>query len=193
MKREDRAGLTRRDALKIAAGAVALPALFTRAAVAAPATAAPAAASAPRFFTADELALLDEVTETIIPTDSHSPGARAAKVTAYIDGRLAEAYLPVEADVQQRWRDGLRRIDALSQEMNGKAFLAAASDARVAVLTRLAANEKGESNAPDDKFWRELKGATVHGYYTSEIGIHQEMEYKGNTLQQEYAGEEPTD
>jgi hypothetical protein len=25
-------------------------------------------------------------------------------------------------------------------------------------------------------------------YYTSEIGLHQEMEYKGNTLQQEYAG-----
>jgi len=191
VKREDRAGLTRRDALKIAAGAVALPALFTRAAVAAPATAAPAAASAPRFFTADEVALLDEVTETIIPTDSHSPGARAAKVTAYIDGRLAEAYLPVEADVQQRWRDGLRRVDVLSQEMNGAAFLAASPEKRVAVLTRMAASEKDPQTA-EEKFFRELKATTILGYYTSEIGIHQEMEYKGNTLQQEYAGEEPT-
>jgi len=192
VKRADPDGLTRRDALKIAAGALSLPALFTRAAAAAPATAAPAAASAPRFFTKDEYALLDEMTELIIPADGHSPGARAARVAAYVDGRLAEAFVPAEADVQQRWRDGLRRVNALSQEMNGKAFRAASPEQRVGVLTRLSANEKDEPKSTDDKFWRELKGATVHGYYTSEIGIHQEMEYKGNTMQQEYAGEEPT-
>jgi glucoside 3-dehydrogenase (cytochrome c) hitch-hiker subunit len=185
-----RDGLTRRDALKIAAGALSLPALFTRSVAAA--SAAPAAAAAPRFFGKDELALLDELTETIIPTDGHSPGARAAKVAAYIDGHLAEAYLPVEADVQQRWREGLRRVDALSQEISGKAFLAASPEQRVAVLTRLSANETSEPKSADDKFWRELKGATIHAYYTSEIGIHQEMEYKGNVLQGEYAGEEPT-
>jgi len=191
VKREDPAGLTRRDALKIAAGAaLSVPALFTRA-MAASATAPAAAASAPRFFTKEELALLDELAETIIPADGHSPGARAAKVAGYIDGRLAEAYLPVEADVQQRWRDGLRRVDVLSQEMNGAAFLAASSEKRVAVLTRMAASEKDPQTA-EEKFFRELKATTILGYYTSEIGIHQEMEYKGNTLQQEYAGEEPT-
>jgi hypothetical protein len=187
MKPEDPEGLTRRAALKIAAGAaLAVPALFTRA-MAAPAT--PASASPPRFFTKDEFALLDELTEQIIPADSHSLGARAAKVAGYIDGRLAEAFVPVEADVQQRWRDGLRRVDSLSQEMNGAAFLAASPEKRLAVLTRMAANER-EPKTAEEKFFRELKGATVHGYYTSEIGIHQEMEYKGNTLQQEYAGEE---
>ena len=191
MKREDPAGLTRRDALKIAAGAaLSVPALFTRA-MAASATAPAAAASAPRFFTKEELALLDELAETIIPADGHSPGARAAKVAGYIDGRLAEAYLPVEVDVQQRWRDGLRRVDVLSQEMNGAAFLAASPEKRVAVLTRMAASEKDPQTA-EEKFFRELKATTILGYYTSEIGIHQEMEYKGNTLQQEYAGEEPT-
>jgi len=191
VKREDPAGLTRRDALKIAAGAaLSVPALFTRA-MAASATAPAAAASAPRFFTKEEFALLDELAETIIPADGHSPGARAAKVAGYIDGRLAEAYLPVEADVQQRWRDGLRRVDVLSQEMNGAAFLAASPEKRVAVLTRMAASEKDPQTA-EEKFFRELKATTILGYYTSEIGIHQEMEYKGNTLQQEYAGEEPT-
>jgi len=191
VKREDPAGLTRRDALKIAAGAaLSVPALFTRA-MAASATAPAAAASAPRFFTKEELALLDELAETIIPAHGHSPGARAAKVAGYIDGRLAEAYLPVEADVQQRWRDGLRRVDVLSQEMNGAAFLAASPEKRVAVLTRMAASEKDPQTA-EEKFFRELKATTILGYYTSEIGIHQEMEYKGNTLQQEYAGEEPT-
>ena len=166
MKREDPAGLTRRDALKIAAGAaLSVPALFTRA-MAASATAPAAAASAPRFFTKEELALLDELAETIIPADGHSPGARAAKVAGYIDGRLAEAYLPVEADVQQRWRDGLRRVDVLSQEMNGAAFLAASAEKRVAVLTRMAASEKDPQTA-EEKFFRELKATTILGYYTS--------------------------
>ena len=192
MKREDGAGLTRRDALKLTAGAaLSVPVLFTRA-MAAPVPAAPAAAaSAPRFFSKDEFALLDELAEMIIPADGHSPGARAAKVAAYVDTRLSEAYLPVEADVQQRWHDGLRAVDALSREMNGAAFLAAPPEKRVAVLTRMAASEKDPKTA-EEKFFRELKGTTIYGYYTSEIGIHQEMEYKGNTLQQEYAGEEPT-
>ena len=187
MKREDGAGLTRRDALKLTAGAaLSVPVLFTRA-MAAPAP----AASAPRFFSKDEFALLDELAEMIIPADGHSPGARAAKVAAYVDTRLSEAYLPVEAEVQQRWHDGLRAVDALSREMNGAAFLAASPEKRVAVLTRMAASEKDPKTA-EEKFFRELKGTTIYGYYTSEIGIHQEMEYKGNTLQQEYAGEEPT-
>ena len=75
--------------------------------------------------------------------------------------------------------------------MNGAAFLAASPEKRVAVLTRMAASEKDPQTA-EEKFFRELKATTILGYYTSEIGIHQEMEYKGNTLQQEYAGEEPT-
>jgi len=190
VKREDPDGLTRRTALKIAAGAAfALPALFTREAAAA---AAAPAVSAPRFLTRDELAILDELTEIIIPTDAHSPGARAAKVAAYIDGSLARAFLPVEQDVQERWRDGLRRVDALSKELNGAALLSAAPAQRVAVLTRIAANEK-DPQTDDEKFFRELKAVTIRVYYTSEIGIHQEMEYKGNTMLQEFAGEEPAD
>jgi hypothetical protein len=35
-----------------------------------------------------------------------------------------------------------------------------------------------------------LKQGTLHGYYTSSIGIHQEMDYKGNTLLQEFVGYE---
>ena len=40
----------------------------------------------------------------IIPADAHSPGARAAKVAAYIDTRLAEAWDPKD---KTTWREGL--------------------------------------------------------------------------------------
>ena len=47
--------------------------------------------------------------------------------------------------------------------------------------------------APVDKtplevFFVTAKQATVHGYYTSEVGIHQELKYKGNKVLLEFVG-----
>jgi gluconate 2-dehydrogenase subunit 3-like protein len=137
------------------------------------------------FLTPAELALLDELTDLIIPTDDHSPGARAAGVAAYIGGRLAESLDP---DWQARWRSGLQAVDDLSRELKGKPFLEATPDQRVAVLTRMAAAES-DPKTPAERFFRELKRWTARGYYTSKIGIHMDQEYKGNVYQQgDYAG-----
>jgi hypothetical protein len=141
-----------------------------------------------RFLTPAEYALLDELSELIIPTDEHSPGARAAGVAGYIDARLAES---LEPDWQARWRAGLQAVDALSRELNGKPLLEATPDQRVAVLTRMAASES-DPKTPLDHFFKELKWWTVFGYYTSKIGIHRDQEYKGNVYQPgEYAGFDP--
>jgi glucoside 3-dehydrogenase (cytochrome c) hitch-hiker subunit len=181
-------GLSRREALKLAAGA-ALVAPLAR--LASPAAAA-AADAPPRFFTADELALVDELTEMIIPKDAHSPGAREAKVAAHIDFMLAEGDPAFPEDAQNRkdWKEGLARTEALSRQIHGKGFLASTPEERLALLTRLAAGEK-EQKEPDDKFFPILKGWTVGTYYTSKIGIHQELEYKCNTLLMEFVGELP--
>lgn len=132
-----------------------------------------------RFLTPAELALLDELSELIIPADDHSPGARAAGVAAYIDARLAES---LDADWRARWRAGLRAVDDLSQELHGRAFLEAAPDQRVVVLTRMAAGE-ANPQTPVERFFGEVKGWTVRGYYTSKIGIETDQEYKGNVYQ----------
>ena len=136
------------------------------------------------FFTPDELALVDELSELIIPTDEHSPGARAARVAAYLDSRLAEAW-----DEQERidWREGLKRIDQLSREAGGTPFMQSSADQRLAVLTRIARNEK-EPRQPEELFFVKLKSRVVQAYYTSEIGIKQEMEYKGNSYLAEFVG-----
>ncbi|OLE73223.1 MAG: hypothetical protein AUG74_04760 [Bacteroidetes bacterium 13_1_20CM_4_60_6] len=168
--------VTRREMLATTAAALAAP-LVTPGAAKAP----QAASVAPKFFTAPEFALLDELSELIIPTDEHSPGARAAGVAAYIDGRMAES---LEPDWQASWRAGLAAVDGLSRERHGKPFLEATPDQRVALLTELAAQ---------DGFFRELKSWTVRGYYTSKIGIHVDQEYKGNVYQRgEFAGYDAT-
>ena len=175
-----RDGLSRREMVAATAAALAAPLLKVKVA-----TASAMGNLAPRFLTPAELALLDELTELIIPTDDHSPGAGAAGVAGYIDGRLAES---LEPDWQARWRSGLQAVDGLSRELNGKPFMEATPNARVAVLVRMAANES-DPKTPLDHFFNELKRWTARGYYTSKIGIHVDQEYKGNVYQRgEFAG-----
>lgn len=166
--------LSRRDVIKLGAAATLTVSLGG----------AESFAQSPKFFTADELALVDELSEIIIPADGHSPGARAAKVAAYIDTRLGETWA---ADEQTAWRNGLRIVEQVSHDMNGRAFLQSPPADRVAVVSRMA---RGEANPqkPEEVFFIQLKARVVDAYYTSEIGIKQELEYKGNTYQAEFAG-----
>jgi hypothetical protein len=181
---ESEGEFTRREIIKLGAGA-ALAAtvigLDARAAQTAP-------DKAPLFFTREEFALVDELTELIIPTDNHSPGARAAEVASYIDFRLSESF---EDQPKTIWRDGLKLIEQLSREMHGKRFLEASLEQRIALLTRISQNEM-KPEKPEELFFKELKSRATHAYYSSKIGIHDEMEYKGNTYLKEFVGYDAT-
>ena len=173
--------LTRRDAIKLGAAATITASLTLGETLSAQAP----SATAPRvFFTPEELALVDELSELIIPTDEHSPGARAAKVAAYIDSRLAEAW---DEKDRTTWRQGLAGIERLSREGGGTGFLQSPPDKRVALLTRISANER-QPKTPEERFFVELKTRVVRAYYTSEIGVKQELEYKGNSYLAEFVG-----
>src|SRR5262245_21819608 len=107
---EERDEITRRDMIKMAAGAVIVaPIEVTR--LAGPSL---AAEKAPAFFTPEEFALVDELSEIIIPADDHSPGARAARVASYIDFELSES---VDERPKKLWKQGLKLIDSLSKKM----------------------------------------------------------------------------
>src|SRR5437879_13313346 len=172
--------LSRREMLEVTAAAIAAPLLKQG-----PAAVQPALQTGPKFFTGPEFALLDELSDLIIPTDAHSPGARVAGVATYIDFRLSES---LDADEKVKWHSGLAAVDALSQELNGKAFMQGSPEQRVAVLTKLAAADHDPKTAAEH-FFQQLKGWTVRAYYTSKVGIHADQEYKGNVYQRgDYAG-----
>ena len=75
----------------------------------------------------------------------------------------------------------------MTQHYHGKSFVNSSSDERIAVLTVLSDHEQ-MTDLPEVRFYIELKRLTVKGYYTSKIGIHDELEYKGNRILQEYVG-----
>lgn len=188
---EDNNNVSRRDALKgIAVGlGTSLPVLNTnvlaqdhnhgQAAAAAPAK----KAAAPKFFKADQMALIATISELIIPTDDHSPGAIAAEVPEFIDLMVSES----NAETKKMWTDGLAAVDKMSQTKNSAAFNKASKDQQIALLTEISKNEKSPSTM-EEKFFKAIKNMTIDGYYTSKIGIHQELQYKGNTYLKEFKG-----
>jgi len=147
-----------------------------------------AATQTGKFFTPAEFAVVDELSDLIIPADAQSGGARAAGVAAFIDARLAESFEP---EPPQRWRTGLQAVEALSQELSGKAFMASTPEQRLAVLTKMAAGE-ADPKTPAEQFFGQIKSWTIRAYYTTKIGIHDDQQYKGNVFQTgEYAGFDP--
>jgi len=126
---------------------------------------APAAAPyALQFFTEDENRLLDQLMEMIIPADDHSPGAHAAATSLVADLLVFTS----DDATKNKWREGLR---IMRDE-------AAKSGLDKALQTAAAGEENPRTDA--ERFFVVLKAMTVNAYYTSEIGIHKDLEYAGN-------------
>lgn len=151
----------------------------------------------PLFFTADQDATVAELADTIIPTTS-TPGAKAAKVNEIIDVIVKDCYKP---DDQQRFLDGLTQTNKLSQDAYGKAFIQLDPTQRIEIVKKLEADDKerkaqmapaksatkvensqADLQMPEAKkrytpFFTMLKDLTLTGYFTSEIGCTQALEY----------------
>ncbi len=151
----------------------------------------------PLFFTADQDVTVAELADTIIPT-TNTPGAKAAKVNEVIDIILKDCY---KADDQQRFLDGLIQTNKLSQDAHGKAFVELNPAQRIEIMKKLEADDKklrsqmttakavakvensqADLQMPDAKkrytpFFSMLKDLTLTGYFTSEIGATQALEY----------------
>src|ERR1700733_1066521 len=93
--RQDRRQWLKTSATVLGASLLPLPSLAAEMVQAEKAPAEPPTKSAGvkspgRFFTPAQHALVEELSETIIPADSHSGGAKAAKVADFIDQYLRE-------------------------------------------------------------------------------------------------------
>ena len=185
--------LTRREALKgltVGAGVIAsLPVLGSTATAQehqhmhAATQAAEAKPQPLKFFTPEENATVMEMSERIIPADDSSPGAKAARVNEYIDLVVSES---PEA-VKQTWREGLAAVNQVSNDKFSKPFADATAEQQVELLKAISKNERNPQTVAE-KFCRTIKNATIDGYYTSEIGIHKELKYKGNSYLKEFVG-----
>ena len=131
----------------------------------------------PRVLSASQYAALDSLVEAIIPADERSPGAREARVADYIDLLLDEG----DEALRQQWLDGLAAMDAEAEARFGMPIAKLPAERLDALLTDASRNELQPQTALE-RFFVTTKQATIAGYYTSEIGIHKDLRYKGNQV-----------
>jgi hypothetical protein len=188
MKNVDRPGaVTRRAALKALGASVttvaALPWLSDSGLLAFARIQETNAAPRPKVLTSPQFQALETLVEAIIPADDRSPGAKQARVADYIDLLLSE----VDPDVALQWMGGLAALDAEATARFKTPFAGLSAPQIDAILQDISRNERAPQS-PLETFFVMTKNATIQGYYTSEIGIHQELRYQGNKFLREFVG-----
>jgi len=144
-------------------------------------------------FSADNIALLDEVGETIIPTTS-TPGAKATKIDEFMKTIVTDCYT---TDQQKVFGDGLAGLNEACKKANGKTFMDCSADQRKAFLLGLEKEAKVYNQQRDEKekdakekakkdmdpnfvgapshYYTMIKQMTLWGYFSSEIGSKQAL------------------
>lgn len=93
-------------------------------------------------FSADEIAFLDEIAETILPETS-TPGAKAANTGAFMALMVTDTY---DAEERQTFREGMRSVDEACRRAHGVDFMSATPEQRLAVLRDLDREQKARSD-----------------------------------------------
>lgn len=129
-----------------------------------------------KLFTVNDVALMDEIAETIIP-ETHTPGAKAAKTGAFMALMIQDCYKPEE---QEAFLEGLKIIDELANKKYNSNFTDLDKDQRKALLIEIdKENKEYDSSKNGDKphYFRLMKELTMLGYFTSEVGATQQLTY----------------
>jgi hypothetical protein len=158
-------------------------------------------------FTNDEVAYLDEIADTILPTTS-TPGAKAAQTGAFMALMVRDTY---HDDDDKVFRAGMGKLNDAMKDKYGKTFMEATPQQRLEMLQQLdreqhdySEKRKAEARRKSDEFLAErqqsptppqtvkatqitdeppnkyfgmMKELALLGYFTSEIGMTQAQRY----------------
>lgn len=143
----------------------------------------------PQTLTAHQNELVTTLSEHIIPA-TDTPGAKAAQVNRFIDLMLTDWY---PDDAATHFLSELDTVDPRARQLFGTPFLEGTAEQQTNLLTAFAdAARQAEESASgggaygntatgDDApppFFSMLKEMTMVGYYNSEIGQNQELNYR---------------
>jgi hypothetical protein len=129
-----------------------------------------------RFFHDDDFAAISKIADLIIP-ETDTPGAIGAGVPEYIDLVISR-----NTDQQSVMADGLRWLDEEANRIAQKKFVDLDESEQLSILQPLCdAFDADSTKARNVQFFALMKSLTADGYYTSKIGLLQELGYTGDT------------
>ncbi|WP_374011984.1 gluconate 2-dehydrogenase subunit 3 family protein [Pseudoxanthomonas koreensis] len=132
-------------------------------------------------FSSDDVALMDEIAETIIPR-TDTPGAKDAEVGAFMAVFVADCYT---AEDQARFRAGLADLEKRA----GGRFLALAPAERARLLGKLDAqasaqsrgawvSPQGASSGGNLHYFTMIKQLVLFSFFTSRVGATEVLRYE---------------
>jgi hypothetical protein len=129
-------------------------------------------------FTADDLAYLDEIAETIIPA-TDTPGAKDAKVGQFMGVMVKDCYKPNE---QKVFLEGMNKLnEASKKKFSGSGFMKITPEQRKELLNELDKEQKAyakdKKKDDDPHYFTLMKQLTLLGYFTSEPGATKALRY----------------
>ena len=128
-------------------------------------------------LTPEQIAFLDEVAETIIPT-TNTPGAKAAKVGEFMQVMVTDCY---EEKDQKVFSEGMAKVEDAAKAKFSKSFMDITPEERTTLFNEInkelkSYNEQKKENDPNHYFAM-MKQLTLLGYFTSEIGATKALRY----------------
>jgi hypothetical protein len=156
------------------------------------------------LFSVDDISLLDEIGETILPTTASSPGAKAAQIGNFMKTIVTDCY--PEED-QQTFTDGITQLQKAAKKKYDKTFMDLTPEQRTEFLTALDKEAKDHAKEVSERaskmtdadrhkrtedqhtgtykkdpkdgphYFGMMKQLTVWGYFTSKPGATQALRY----------------
>jgi hypothetical protein len=129
-------------------------------------------------FAQEDVAYLNEVADTILPTTS-TPGAKAANVGQFMTVMVNDCY---EEKDQKVFHEGMNKLNDAAEKAYNAGFMKLNPQQRHDLLVKLDTEQKeytGKKKAEDPPhYFRMMKELTLLGYFTSEIGSKQARRYE---------------
>lgn len=142
-------------------------------------------AYAPKFFSAHAYKTLQNLCQTIIPSDADAKGAIEAGAPEFIDLLTSE-----NKDYQVALGGGIMWLDNTCVDRYGKTYLDSAPEQQKEILEQIAYRKnlkKDPSLGQGIEFFSLLRKLTADGFFTSEVGIEY-LGYIGNTFVSDFPG-----
>lgn len=130
------------------------------------------------YFSEENIKLLDEIGETIIPATVTSPGARAAQVGAFMKVYVTDCYTPEEQAV---FWEGINKVKKISTSKYGNQFTKLTVPQKQEILRSLENESKKvnhtNTNSSATQFYPMIKGLVGFGFFTSKPGATKALRY----------------
>jgi hypothetical protein len=120
----------------------------------------------PADFSAANIALLDEIAETILPR-TDTPGAKDAKVGEFMSLYVTDCY---SLDERATFHKDLFTLEASCSKTYGRSFMALDPAERETFINQLDRQARVAVAAGKTHYFTMLKQLTLFGFFTSEVG-----------------------